>query len=167
MRILVTGSEGMLGQDLVPHIAGRHEVIPLVQADVDITDSDRTSFVISGAKPDVVIHAAAFTAVDACEGNPKLSFQVNAEGTRNVALACRQARAAMVYLSTDYVFDGKKTCPYVETDEPNPINVYGESKLQGEKYVTELAEHAWIVRTSWLFGPLGKNFVDAILTRAR
>ncbi len=157
----------MLGQDLVPYIAGRHEVIPVDKAEADITDAGRISRVISDARPDVVIHTAAFTAVDDCERNPDLSFQVNAEGTRNVALACRQTRASMVYLSTDYVFDGKKTSPYIETDDPNPINAYGRSKLQGEKYVAELVEHLWIVRTSWLFGPLGKNFVEAILARAR
>jgi len=157
----------MLGQDLVPYIAGRHEVIPVDMAEADIADAGQISRVISYAKPNVVIHAAAFTAVDDCERNPDLSFQVNAEGTRNVALACRQSRAAMVYISTDYVFDGKKTSPYIETDDPNPINVYGRSKLQGEKYIAELIEHSWIVRTSWLFGPLGKNFVEAILARAR
>ena len=117
--------------------------------------------------PDVVIHTAAFTAVDDCERNPDLAFRVNGEGTRNVGSACRPAHAAMVYISTDYVFDGQKQSPYAETDHPNPINVYGKSKLQGENYAAELVEHSWIVRTSWLFGPLGKNFVGAILTRAR
>jgi len=91
---------------------------------------------------------------------------VNAEGTRNVAVACRQASLPMLYVSTDYVFDGQKPTPYGEDDRPNPLNVYGQSKLQGERYVTELLEAAWIVRTSWLFGPLGKNFVRTILQRA-
>lgn len=167
MRILVTGCRGMLGQDLVPYIAGRHEAIPVDRAEADITDAGQIGRVISDARPDVVIHTAAFTAVDDCERTPDLSFRVNAEGTRHVALACCQARASMVYLSTDYVFDGTKTSPYIETDDPNPINVYGSSKLQGEKYVADLVEQAWIVRVSWLFGPLGKNFVDAILARAR
>ncbi|MHB8652832.1 MAG: dTDP-4-dehydrorhamnose reductase [Terriglobia bacterium] len=167
MRILITGCKGMLGQDLVSLLSPRHQVIPVDRGEADITDANQISPVIAGARPDMVIHTAAYTAVDDCERNPDLAFRVNAEGTRNVASACRRSRAAMVYISTDYVFDGKKNSPFTETDAPNPINVYGRSKLQGEKYVAELVEHSWIVRTSWLFGPLGKNFVEAILARAR
>jgi dTDP-4-dehydrorhamnose reductase len=156
----------MLGQDLAAHLAARHEVLPLGRSDADITDSRAVARAIASRSPDVVIHAAAFTAVDDCEQKPELALQVNGGGTRNVALACGAIGARMLYISTDYVFDGQKDSPYVETDEPNPINVYGKSKLQGENHVRVLQD-SWIVRVSWLFGPLGKNFVRTILGRAR
>lgn len=157
----------MLGQDLVPLLSPRHRVTAIDRGEADIADANQISQLIADAKPDVVIHTAAYTAVDDCERNPDLAFRVNAEGTRNVACACRESGSAMVYISTDYVFDGKKSSPYTESDEPSAINVYGASKLQGERHVAELVERVWIVRTSWLFGPMGKNFVDAILARAR
>jgi dTDP-4-dehydrorhamnose reductase len=156
----------MLGQDLAASLQGRHEVVALARADLDITDAPRVEEAIARARPGAVVHCAAFTAVDDCESQPDLAFRVNAQGARNVALACREAGAGMVYPSTDYVFDGEKASPYLESDEPNPINVYGRSKLEGEQHVRELLERFWIVRVSWLFGPLGKNFVRAILERA-
>lgn len=160
----------MLGQDLVAELRSRHEVIPLTRSDADITDAPRIIGAIERAQPQVVVHCAAFTAVDDCESQASLAFRVNAEGTHNVAAACRKAHAGLVYMSTDYVFDGEKSSPYVETDEPNPINVYGRSKLEGERRAQEaLGEvpRAWMVRVSWLFGPLGRNFVRTILERAR
>jgi dTDP-4-dehydrorhamnose reductase len=157
----------MLGQDLVAHLGIRHQVIPLKRSEVDITDSARLLRAFQEHHPDVAIHAAAFTAVDECESHPEVAFQVNAEGTHNVALACQRLRTPLLYISTDYVFDGEKPEPYVENDPPNPLNVYGRSKLQGERSVLELLSRFWIVRISWLFGPLGKNFVRAILSQAR
>jgi len=157
----------MLGRDLTAHLGARHQVVPAELPEVDITDLDLVQRTFDSTKPEVVIHTAAFTSVDDCEHWPDLAFQVNAEGTRNVAVACRQASLPMLYVSTDYVFDGQKPTPYGEDDRPNPLNVYGQSKLQGERHVTELVEAAWIVRTSWLFGPLGKNFVRTILQRAQ
>ncbi len=157
----------MLGQDLTAHLLARHQVIPLSRGDADVTDSCLLAQAIDNRKPDVVIHAAAFTAVDDCEKRPDVAFKVNAEGTRNAALACRHARLPMLYVSTDYVFDGEKPTPYVEDDVPRPLNVYGRSKLEGEKHVGDLVDRFWIVRVSWLFGPLGKNFVGTILERAR
>jgi dTDP-4-dehydrorhamnose reductase len=157
----------MLGRDLTAHLAARHQVVPADLPEVDITDLDLVQRTFDSTRPEVVIHTAAFTSVDDCEHRPDLAFQVNAEGTRNVAVACRQASLPMLYISTDYVFDGQKPTPYGEDDRPGPLNVYGRSKLQGERYVTELLKAAWIVRTSWLFGPLGKNFVRAILQRAQ
>ena len=122
---------------------------------------------MDGQAPDVVIHAAAFTNVNECETRRELAFRVNGEGTRNVALACRKNRVPVLYISTDYVFDGEKATPYLEKDTPHPINVYGQSKLQGEDHVRALLEAFWIVRTNWLFGPLGKNFVRAMLDKAQ
>ena len=157
----------MLGRDLTAHLAARHQLIPITRGDADIIDPRPIARLVTERQPEVVVHTAAFTAVDECERQPDLAFQVNAGGTRNVALACRQASVPMLYISTDYVFDGRKPTPYVETDTPNPVNVYGKSKLEGEKQVSGLAHRFWIVRTSWLFGPFGKNFVRAILDRAR
>src|SRR5205823_2322884 len=145
----------------------RHQVIPLTRSDADITDATRLLRAFEEHRPDVAIHAAAFTAVDECESRAEIAFRVNGEGTRNIAVVCRQFRTPLLYLSTDYVFDGEKPEPYVEEDAPNPLNVYGRSKLQGERRVVELLTHFWIVRISWLFGPLGKNFVRAILNQAR
>jgi len=157
----------MLGQDLVAHLAVRHQIIPVDLPQVDITDLRAIQATASSQRPDVVIHTAAFTAVDECETRRELAFQVNAQGTRHVALACRDQKVPLLYISTDYVFDGEKPSPYREDDAPRPINVYGQSKLQGEQHVRTLVGHFWIVRTSWLFGPKGRNFVRAILEKAR
>lgn len=167
MRILITGSKGMLGLDLSALLRAHHEVVGADLPEVDITDLRLVRAAIHGAGIDAVIHTAAFTAVDDCERRPEVAFQVNAEGTRNVAIACRDFSVRLLYISTDYVFDGRNPTPYAENDAPDPLNVYGASKLQGEKYAAELLSAAWIVRTSWLFGPLGKNFVRTILERAR
>jgi len=153
----------MLGQDLAPLLEARHELLPVDLPEVDITDADAMARAVDTGKPDVVIHAAAFTAVDDCERQPERAFLVNSVGTRNVALACRGAGVPMLYISTDYVFDGGKDGPYLENDRTNPLNVYGKSKLEGEGHVRELVPRFWIVRTSWLFGPLGKSFVQTIL----
>jgi dTDP-4-dehydrorhamnose reductase len=157
----------MLGQDLVPFLEARHTVIPLTRADADISVGHQIATAIQEARPEAVVHAAAFTAVDLCESQPELAIQVNGEGTRNVALACRKLDLPMLYVGTDYVFDGEKPEPYVETDSPHPLGVYAKSKLEGERHVSQLLDRYWIVRTSWLFGPHGKNFVHSILGQAR
>ena len=167
MRILLTGSKGMLGQDFVAYAAPRHEIMPLSRPEVDITDGAAVGRYFTSTKPEAVVHAAAFTAVDECERRPETAFAVNADGTRNVAQAARDAGFPMLYISTDYVFDGKKTEPYVEEDVPHPLGIYGKSKLEGEKAVRDLVSQFWIVRTSWLFGPHGRNFVRTILERAK
>jgi len=157
----------MLGRDLVVQLETTHQLVCVDLPEVDITHQTLIENVIETRRPDVVIHTAAFTAVDECERQPAVAFRVNAEGTRHVALACRQARIPMLYVSTDYVFDGEKEGPYVESDSPHPLNVYGRSKLEGERYVSDLIDRFWIVRTSWLFGRHGKNFVETILASAR
>lgn len=156
----------MLGQDLATHLSARHQVIPVAHQQMDVTDPGQTSRIIHREQPDIVIHAAAFTAVDDCERQPGVAFKVNAEGTRHIALACCETGVPLLYLSTDYVFDGRKPAPYMEDDPTNPLNVYGRSKLQGEKHVSNLVARFWIVRISWLFGPMGKNFVRTILQKA-
>lgn len=162
MKVLITGGRGMLGTDLTGCLETEHDVAVADIEEFDITDEKSTLEGISGAAPDLVVHTAAYTHVDGCEENPEPAFRVNAEGTRNVARACQSCSAGLVYMSTDYVFDGKKRQPYVEADEPNPLGVYGRSKLGGERYVREVADHL-IIRTSWLYGHNGKNFIKSIL----
>ncbi len=157
----------MLGRDLVACLESRHGVLPLTRREADVTNGGSVDRALDRAEPDVVVHCAAYTAVDDCELQPELAWKVNAEGPRNVARACRRRGVPILYLSTDYVFYGEKSEPYVETDRPNPLNVYGKTKLAGEEAVTELAARFWIVRVSWLFGPWGRNFVRAILDQAR
>jgi len=164
MRLAITGAEGQLGRSLRQGFANQ-EMLLLDLPRWDITSEETISFLVRWA-PDLVIHAAAMTDVDDCERDPESAFRVNAEGTRKVALACQRSGAAMVYVSTDYVFDGTKDEPYLESDEPNPINVYGASKLEGERQVQELLPDYYIVRTAWLYGPGGRNFVEKVLQLA-
>jgi len=166
MRILVTGARGMLGTELCAALQGAHEVIGADLEDFDITDTAATLAAVRGARPDWVIHAAAFTDVDGCEREPDRAFRVNALGTWNVAAACRETESALIYLSTDFVFDGEKGAPYTEYDAPHPLGAYGASKLAGERHVRELVEAHAIVRTAWLFARGGKNFVRTILAAA-
>ena len=171
MKILITGAAGMLGADLQEALPPKHQ---LVLTDItgnvislDITDEKRVSAVMAEHRPDLVIHAAAYTDVDGCERDPDRAFLINGEGTRNVAAACRLFDAALLYISTDFVFDGEKREPYTENDVPNPINHYGASKLAGENCVRELCPSHYIVRTAWLYGEHGKNFPLNILNAAK
>lgn len=160
MKVLIIGAYGMLGHDL-------QAVFPAAtlcgHQDLDITDEAAVERYIQGAKPGLVINAAAYTDVDGCEENRDLAFAVNGEAPGYIAAACQEVGATLVHYSTDYVFDGTKTS-YVESDETNPINVYGASKLRGEEEIARCMDDYRIVRTSWLFGLHGKNFVDTILS---
>ena len=166
MKILLTGARGMLGRDLLPLLSAKHEVLGKDVQDFDITDRKRVEEEIAAYRPDVVIHTAAYTDVDGCEGKRDLAFAVNGEGVLNVALGCAHVRSRMIYLSTDYVFDGKSEIPYPEGYPPNPLSVYGKSKLQGEIYIQKALDNYLIIRTAWLYGRHGKNFVDTILRLA-
>ncbi len=163
MRVLITGAGGQLGHDLVAAFEG-HEVLGTTHASMDLPDRDSVLATICGFEPDVVIHGAAWTAVDACESDPDKAFATNAFGTRNVAEAARRIGAHVVYVSTDYVFDGQKEGPYREWDVTEPTSVYGASKLAGER---ELDPGSTIVRTSWVCGVNGNNFVKTMLRLAR
>ena len=154
MRVLITGAAGLFGHGLVRVFAEHHDVTPLTRAGADITDASAVRAFIGAACPDVVIHAAAIPDLDVCEEHPAEAHRVNVEGTRNVIEAARSAGSAVVYISTDAVFDGRATTPYTETDPANPPSVYGRTKLEGERMVARLAAH-WIVRVSVLFGPRG------------
>jgi dTDP-4-dehydrorhamnose reductase len=160
----------MLGRDLVEVLRPSFRIDDVVEWDIDeinIQEEKSTVDKIAALAPRIVINAAAYTDVDGCEQHTERAFAVNAEGVRHVALGAVKCGAKVVYLSTDYIFDGKKGIPYVENDPPNPLSVYGRSKLRGEAYVQELTKDGLIVRTQWLYGKHGKNFVNAILRQAR
>ncbi len=168
--VLVIGAKGMLGRDLTDVLHSslpNDEILGWDIDEIDIQKGEETIFKIEKLRPDIVVHIAAYTDVDGCELNEEKAFAVNAEGTKHVALAASRCQAKMIYLSTDYVFDGNKREPYLETDFPHPLNVYGRSKLQGEQYVQELVRDALIIRTQWLYGRHGRNFVASILQQAR
>lgn len=166
MKVLVLGAGGMLGKDLVPILSVKGQVWARDIDDFDITDPKRVQREVEALQPQVLVNAAAYTDVDGCESRKELAFAVNAEGARNVARACAAIGGRMIHLSTDYVFDGSSRIPYGEENLPNPRNVYGSSKLQGERYIQEMLENHLIVRTEWLYGRHGKNFVDTILKYA-
>lgn len=171
MKVMVIGSSGQLGSDLVKVLQGE-ELIPLTHRDVDVCEPVGLRATLHRYRPGVVINTAAYHKVDECEVNAERAFAVNTLGVRDLALACREEGAVLVHLSTDYVFDGRKGSAYVETDLPNPINVYGVSKLAGEYFIKYLLEHYFIVRTSGLFGVAGSsgkggNFVELMLRLAR
>jgi dTDP-4-dehydrorhamnose reductase len=165
MRVFITGAAGQLGSDLVAEFErdGHHEVVAATHEHLDVARRDAVLGLITATRPDVVVHTAAWTAVDACEGDPDRAFSVNGLGTRHVAEGARRVGASVVYVSTDYVFDGTKDAPYVEWDEPNPQSMYGRSKLAGER---ELGPDATIIRTSWVCGYHGGNMVKTILRLA-
>ncbi|WP_235272247.1 dTDP-4-dehydrorhamnose reductase [Methanosarcina mazei] len=159
IKTLIIGASGMLGSDLCKVFP---DAVKLTHHDLDITDREQVIESILKIKPDVVINAAAYTNVDGCEDNKELALQVNGYGPGYIAEACARAGAKLVHFSTDYVFNGSKK-EYVESDIPDPINVYGDSKLLGEKKIIENMDDYRIVRISWLFGIHGKNFVETML----
>lgn len=162
--ILVVGANGMLGRDLMALLGSRARGVDI--DDIDITDLQSTERVVRALHPSVVVNCAAYTDVDGCEANVETAMQVNGEGVGHLAMATRTIGARLVQISTDYVFDGAKGSPYLEDDPPCPLNVYGESKLAGEMNAAVNPDHL-IVRTQWLYGRHGKNFVETMLRLAR
>lgn len=164
MRILVTGVKGQLGHDVVNELNKRgHTPIGVDVEEMDITDAAAVEQEMKKDALDAVIHCAAYTAVDAAEDNQEVCMRVNAEGTRNIARVCRELDIKMIYISTDYVFDGEGERAWEPDDERNPLNVYGESKYQGELAVEEYLDKYFIVRIAWVFGVNGKNFIKTML----
>jgi dTDP-4-dehydrorhamnose reductase len=164
MRILITGADGQLGNELQRTLK-QHELVLGIWPEFDLLKPEVEPFVRS-ARPDVIIHAAAYTDVDGAEAEPETVYAVNVEGTRRVAQAGAQCGARLIYLSTDYVFDGRKSSPYSEKDAPNPVNVYGQSKLDGERMALRYCPNTMVLRTSWLYGLRGRNFVRTIVKLA-
>ena len=164
MRFLVTGVKGQLGHDVMNELAKRgHEGVGVDIEEMDITDAASCDRVIKEAKVDGVIHCAAYTAVDAAEENLEICRKVNALGTENIAKVCKELGIKMMYISTDYVFDGEGTRPWEPDDERHPLNVYGQTKYEGEKAVTDNVDKFFIVRIAWVFGVNGKNFIKTML----
>jgi dTDP-4-dehydrorhamnose reductase len=168
MRVVVTGAAGQLGRDVVLACEmGGDDVIALDHATLDVTDRDAVLGAITTVRPDALVHCAAWTAVDACEGDPERAFAVNGLAVRWVAEGCRRVGAHLVHVSTDYVFSGEQPAPYTEWDATGPLGVYGASKLAGEREALDAGIGATVVRSSWVCGEHGGNMVKTILRLAR
>ncbi len=168
MRIIVTGAQGQVGWELTHRaVAMGHDVLAWDLAELDITDAAAVDQALDASNADVAINAAAYTAVDKAEQEPELAFAVNRDGPAHLAAACARSRIPLLHISTDYVFDGRKTGPYTEDDPVAPLGVYGQSKLEGDEAVRRLLSRHLILRVSWVFGAHGHNFVKTILRLAR
>lgn len=165
MKILITGAYGMLGSDL-REVLKNQELIVTGSKDLDITDEEKVIDFICENSPDLVINAAAYTAVDDCETNYDDAYAVNALGPKNLAIACNKQDIPLIHISTDYVFDGSKRTPLIETDKLGPQSAYGKTKLAGEKFIQENTDKYFILRTAWLYGLHGNNFVKTMLELA-
>lgn len=167
-RLLITGAGGMFGCDAVEIFTqAGYSVTAAKKSDLDVSDEKSVQEFFAKNSFDFVLHAAAYTKVDDAETNEELAFSINAQGAKNLALATKQQDIPIIYISTDYVFDGEKNSPYSPSDKTNPINVYGASKLAGENFIKEINPKHYIARTSWLYGSHGKNFVDTMLQLAQ
>lgn len=180
MKLLLTGSKGQLGSQIKEIICNgkselgeinptyeKVELKGIGREDIDISKLEDTRMYIKAFKPDIIINPAAYTNVDGCESNEELAFKTNAIGVRNLAIAAEEVGAKLIHISTDYVFQGNGTIPYTEYDLPLPVSVYGKTKLAGETYVKEFCSRYFIVRTAWLYGYNGKNFVKTIIKIAK
>ncbi|PFN07048.1 dTDP-4-dehydrorhamnose reductase [Bacillus cereus] len=167
MKVLVTGAKGQLGQDILRLLESYSwEVYGLGREELDITNQQQVNEKVVSIKPDVIIHTAAYTQVDQAENDLEMAFKVNGDGTKYLAQAAEEIKAKFCYISTDYVFDGTSTEPYKTEDPTNPQTIYGKSKLVGEQYTQEICSKYFIVRTSWVFGLYGNNFVKTMLRLA-
>ncbi len=167
MKILVTGSDGLIGTNILPYLAKDFEIIPATEKQWDILDTEQGEKTFRTVKPDVLINLAAITNVDGCEGATELAYRVNAEGAGVIAKLCRKHDVKLLHFSTDYVFDGTSRRPYTEEDAPNPLSVYGRSKLLGENNVIKNHPSSLILRTEWVYGKGGDNFITKVTKIAR
>jgi dTDP-4-dehydrorhamnose reductase len=167
VKILLLGHKGMLGNDLLLKLNMGHEVAGLDKEEIDIVSASECKAAIKDIQPEIVINAAAYTNVDGCETEKDECFAVNAEAVKNIAEACRNKNICIIHFSTDYVFDGTSKQPYKEDHQCNPINTYGASKMAGERHLRSLSDNHILIRTSWLYGAKGKNFVQTILDKAK
>jgi dTDP-4-dehydrorhamnose reductase len=162
MKIVVTGGNGQLGRTFHSIASSMHQIIPLSKEELDITNKEMVDKQLQQYRPDYVIHTAAYTAVDQCEIEPVKAFHTNTIGSLNIALSCNKIGSKLVYISSDYVFDGSKKRAYTENDSSNPKSIYGLSKWLGEELVLKAQRDSYVVRTSWLYGHGGKNFVNTM-----
>ncbi|AWX58567.1 dTDP-4-dehydrorhamnose reductase [Brevibacillus brevis] len=167
MKVLITGGKGQLGVDVTSIFQQKgHEVWSYGKDELDITSIQQLKQIVGRIRPDLIVHTAAYTKVDQAEADRETAFRINALGTRNVAVMADQVNAKLIYISTDYVFDGRQNHPYDEFSPVNPQTVYGKSKLAGEEFVQQLCKRYFIVRTSWVYGQAGANFVKTMLQLA-
>lgn len=180
MKILITGAKGQLGSQIVRILSDGNSELGIIDEryknaeiyktdsdDLDITNLEDVLAYIDNIKPDIIINPAAYTNVDGCEGDYDTAFKVNSLGARNVAIASEKAGAKLLHISTDYVFEGNSSRPYREFDLTSPVSIYGKTKLLGEEYVKQFCSRYFIIRTAWLYGYNGKNFVKTIIRAAR
>ena len=166
MRVLLIGANSQLGRCILDRVPAEWSVISTTSKELDITDSIQISHMIERHQPETIINTAAYTAVDSAESDEAQAFLVNAKGVKNIALACEAAHIRLVHISTDYVFDGTADKPYQTTDMPNPLSVYGRSKLAGELLALAHCAQSQIIRTSWLYSEYGHNFVKTMIRLA-
>ncbi len=164
MKILLFGGTGLLGTDIYEALKNEHQVKVLSSSDCDITKLENTYHKIKFEKPDIAINCAALTDVDRCEKEEDNAYKINAIGVKNIAISCRDFGVKLIHISTDYVFDGEKKEPYTEFDKPNPVNIYGRTKLAGEKFVKSILNNYIIIRTAWIFGKKRQHFVDYVIS---
>lgn len=166
-KILVTGAEGQLGREFCKFVSEKYYFVGVGKTEADIRNYKEVISVVKKNEPSIIIHTAAMTDVDACEKEQSMAMEINSGGTRNVALAAQKTGAAIIYFSTDYVFDGAKDSAYVEIDKPNPISHYGFTKLMGEKVIMAFHGNWTIIRTGWIYSQFGNNFVKTIVSAAK
>jgi dTDP-4-dehydrorhamnose reductase len=167
MRILVTGANGQIGWEVAEQAKRSHDVIGMTRRELDLGDAAMIRHAIRSSKPDVIINAAGYTAVDRAETEPQLAMAINGSAVGVIGEEAQRIGAAVVHYSTDYVFDGAKQSPYLPSDKPNPLSAYGRSKLEGERALAASGAQAIVLRTSWVYGLRGKNFLLAVLRKAR
>jgi dTDP-4-dehydrorhamnose reductase len=167
MKILITGSDGLVGANILPDLSRAFDIIPVTEKEWDILDKKMGEEITRTHQPDVLINLAAITDVDGCEDAKELAYRVNAEGAGLLADLCNENNVKLLHFSTDYVFDGMGTRPYTEEDAPNPLSVYGRSKLLGEQKILERCPSSLIVRTEWIYGGGGENFITKVTRAAR
>ena len=167
MKILLLGAAGQVGHELLPLLRSRGEVIAPARSDLDLADKSAVERLLAQARPQLIVNTIAYNEVDRAESEPEAAFRINAEAVATLGLYAREARAALIHYSTDFVFDGKKGAPYVETDRTNPLSAYGRSKLAGERALAEMEAPALVFRTAWLYSLRRRSFVSTMLKLAR
>ncbi len=163
MKVLLFGGTGLLGTDIYETLKDEHQIRVLSSSDCDITKLENPYHKIKFEKPDIAINCSALTDVDRCEKEEDNAYKINAIGVKNIAIACRDFGVKLIHISTDYVFDGEKKEPYTEFDKPNPVNIYGRTKLAGEEFVKNILNNFIIIRTAWIFGKRRQHFVDYVI----
>jgi dTDP-4-dehydrorhamnose reductase len=166
MKIAIIGAKGMLGRELCRILGTNHEILAWDIEEIDITGRLETIELLGAERPELIVNSAVFVDLEGCEADPDKAWRINAVGAQNLALAAQQVGSVLVYISTDYIFDGTSEVDYDEVAQPNPLNQYGRSKLAGERLSLQICPRTYAVRTAWLFGPAPNNYVERVLKAA-